>query len=1118
MASGKRRRRPSVQELHGHAHSWDGPAFPFLLPLGAADWRVRFDPQAGPIAGRLVVPNRRPALETAFPDDAGRQYSVDGFYTTTCSVSSSAPATAAATALGLQAPGDPRELTRLDASSRRSLRLLPPYPSCPNDASDERTLLVLNVNKSATEAYIAAQFGRYGQVEKVLIHRDDQGRSMGFVSIHMHSRDECRQAARSMHEKTLMGMRVQVFVDPDGQAAAARRQALIDKRIRWEKQQREQIRAQQVVGTSSDLSESGARPLLDVRASSRLVLGANEQRRDASTRGVPSSGPLAEEQQTRAYREPNRCVPRSGTVPNTAVNSEANASKASLNPRSASGEQQPERGHDRHAIASQASMAPRHAPGHSSPSSSGPRTDAVSLTSREASVWARGHSNEECFTVRVMGVPSATPESVLRTAFRRFGRIIRIRQLAETETSEPLNKHTELEPSSLETLTFVIHFGSREQAREAAARMDQHMLMGKRVRVVCAQDDRTAKAQRATGGISRMDEIDDRSPEHQGILERKASGVYPQTTDRRNPMSSATKLFTEHGTLAPTRPSVADTRAISGDDVRQPVELGHDLAVTADAASTVPMHAVRLTTLPFNTTHYELSEALAGAPCRARCLARVPFWYVLFIDAADLVRFMRWLQHRNQELLGCSMLCEPCRVSLDEQGSKIQTVSLIRNERIFASRLELLDSIGDILESQIRNAVLRDLHREILDQVAQLSMEAFESHIRDKLARQRLDTNGDMRTKGQRTATLPLPDERELGMWPRLRRPRYPESEAERSPDEAASLSVPDSDEETGTLVAESAPARHISAEAISKKVPVLGDTLNLAEDVHYLQHAWKLYFQVCREQGMAPTLSAETESLLTQMDITSSYGDQCGPWLARICEQYWAACEPKLGTLEPPENTTGCARSEGYAPFSRDMKLYRWKPPKQVIVPADEARRWSATGGLRGSRVEQRQLLSAVSDKEQTLLYLQSRERLLRFFRSGIHGYGLWALEDIPSGEYIIEYRGELVRSAVADLRERAYRQQGMGDSFMFRIDADTVVDATHIGSVARFVNHSCDPNSTARIVQLGGSPHILFYSRRAISIGEEITYDYHFDVEDDAAEKIPCMCGAPNCRHYLN
>lgn len=42
-----------------------------------------------------------------------------------------------------------------------------------------------------------------------------------------------------------------------------------------------------------------------------------------------------------------------------------------------------------------------------------------------------------------------------------------------------------------------------------------------------------------------------------------------------------------------------------------------------------------------------------------------------------------------------------------------------------------------------------------------------------------------------------------------------------------------------------------------------------------------------------------------------------------------------------------------------------------------------------------------------------------------------------------------------------------------------------------------------------------IVIYSKRDIDVNEEITYDYKFPIED---EKIPCLCGAPNCRGTLN
>ena len=36
------------------------------------------------------------------------------------------------------------------------------------------------------------------------------------------------------------------------------------------------------------------------------------------------------------------------------------------------------------------------------------------------------------------------------------------------------------------------------------------------------------------------------------------------------------------------------------------------------------------------------------------------------------------------------------------------------------------------------------------------------------------------------------------------------------------------------------------------------------------------------------------------------------------------------------------------------------------------------------------------------------------------------------------------------------------------------------------------------------------MLYTKRAIEVGEEITYDYKFDLEEDRSNAIPCMCGA--------
>ena len=60
--------------------------------------------------------------------------------------------------------------------------------------------------------------------------------------------------------------------------------------------------------------------------------------------------------------------------------------------------------------------------------------------------------------------------------------------------------------------------------------------------------------------------------------------------------------------------------------------------------------------------------------------------------------------------------------------------------------------------------------------------------------------------------------------------------------------------------------------------------------------------------------------------------------------------------------------------------------------------------------------------------------------------------------GEIVVEYVGELIRNQVADLREKKYKEQGFGDCYMFRVDKDSVIDASFKGNQARYLNHSCE------------------------------------------------------------
>ncbi|KAH9947798.1 hypothetical protein B0H21DRAFT_691297 [Amylocystis lapponica] len=235
--------------------------------------------------------------------------------------------------------------------------------------------------------------------------------------------------------------------------------------------------------------------------------------------------------------------------------------------------------------------------------------------------------------------------------------------------------------------------------------------------------------------------------------------------------------------------------------------------------------------------------------------------------------------------------------------------------------------------------------------------------------------------------------------------------------------------------------------------------------------------------------------------------------------------------------HVTGSARTEGYYKISHAEKsayvaqyasrttvneLAPEVDPPQQSITSSRSNRANARRRAQGlEEINQVQRAMALSKGESAATelvkfnQLQTRKKHLRFARSPIHDWGLYAMEKISRGEMVIEYVGEVIRAQVADKREKAYERQGIGSSYLFRIDEDLVVDATKKGNLGRLINHSCDPNCTAKIITINGEKKIVIYAKQDIELGSEITYDYHFPIEQD---KIPCLCGSVKCRGYLN
>jgi hypothetical protein len=97
----------------------------------------------------------------------------------------------------------------------------------------------------------------------------------------------------------------------------------------------------------------------------------------------------------------------------------------------------------------------------------------------------------------------------------------------------------------------------------------------------------------------------------------------------------------------------------------------------------------------------------------------------------------------------------------------------------------------------------------------------------------------------------------------------------------------------------------------------------------------------------------------------------------------------------------------------------------------------------------------------------LKKQRKMLKFSKSPIHDWGLFAEEKIEASEIVIEYIGEIIRQKVADHREKAYEASGIGSSYLFKIDEEHIIDATKTGNLARFINHCCEVQPT-NIAQL--------------------------------------------------
>jgi uncharacterized protein len=127
---------------------------------------------------------------------------------------------------------------------------------------------------------------------------------------------------------------------------------------------------------------------------------------------------------------------------------------------------------------------------------------------------------------------------------------------------------------------------------------------------------------------------------------------------------------------------------------------------------------------------------------------------------------------------------------------------------------------------------------------------------------------------------------------------------------------------------------------------------------------------------------------------------------------------------------------------------------------------------------------------------------------KSKIAGMGAYALQNIPARKKLGNMAGEIISYREAQKR---VKQQPGAALLMVEFDNEPIaLDASVNRNELSYINHSCNANTYLRRAY----GKVEFYSKRRIKKGEELTADYGETHHDG---KLPCKCGAKNCRGYI-
>ncbi|AMD20356.1 HDL388Cp [Eremothecium sinecaudum] len=159
--------------------------------------------------------------------------------------------------------------------------------------------------------------------------------------------------------------------------------------------------------------------------------------------------------------------------------------------------------------------------------------------------------------------------------------------------------------------------------------------------------------------------------------------------------------------------------------------------------------------------------------------------------------------------------------------------------------------------------------------------------------------------------------------------------------------------------------------------------------------------------------------------------------------------------------------------------------------------------------------LCTSCGDDCQNQRFQKRQYEDISIFQTEKKGYGVRAEKDIEANTFIYEYIGEVISEDEFRDRMVSYDERGYKHFYFMMLQAGEFIDATEKGCLARFCNHSCNPNTYVSKWDVAGKLRMGIFAKRKIVKGEELTFDYNVDRYGATAQ--PCYCGEPNCIAFL-